>query len=179
MREFREQIARFPESGSPVAVTRRGETFGVYVPTPRKPVRSADQAELCAAADRLAAALSDVDADQIVAEFKKAGRAGRLRLAEMIVLDARMLIRAVLGRRVRQILETYAVRSVRFCAPEVAYADPKRARCRIAGWSASGLRASTGLLIRCSHCDPKRSLPAVQSSQITARRFFLYLRRAA
>ncbi len=51
---------------------------------------------------------------------------GRLRLAEMIVLDANILIRAVLGRRVRQILETYAVRGVRFYAPEVAYADAKR-----------------------------------------------------
>ena len=75
MREFREQIARFLESYTPVAVTRRGETLGVYVPTPRKPVRSADQAELRAAADRLAAVLSDEE--EIVAEFRKARRAGK------------------------------------------------------------------------------------------------------
>jgi hypothetical protein len=31
VREFREQIARFLESDTPVAVTRRGETLGVYV----------------------------------------------------------------------------------------------------------------------------------------------------
>jgi hypothetical protein len=46
VREFREQIARFLESDTPVAVTRRGETLGVYVPTPRVQIKQADQAEL-------------------------------------------------------------------------------------------------------------------------------------
>jgi predicted nucleic acid-binding protein len=41
----------------------------------------------------------------------------------MIVLDANILIRAVLGRRVRQLLETYADRGLRFYAPDMAYAD--------------------------------------------------------
>ena len=41
----------------------------------------------------------------------------------MIVLDANILIRAVLGRRVRQLLEDYAARGIRFYAPDVAYAD--------------------------------------------------------
>lgn len=41
----------------------------------------------------------------------------------MIVLDANILIRAVLGRRVRQLLEDYAGRGIRFYAPDVAYAD--------------------------------------------------------
>jgi len=76
VREFREQIARFLESETPVAVTRRGETLGVYVPTPRKAARSADTAELRAAADRLAEALADVDEEQIVTEFKKIRRRG-------------------------------------------------------------------------------------------------------
>jgi hypothetical protein len=71
VREFREQIARFLESDTPVAVTRRGETLGVYVPTPRKSAKSADTSELRAAADRLAAALSDADEEEIVAEFKQ------------------------------------------------------------------------------------------------------------
>jgi hypothetical protein len=74
VREFREQIAHFLESDQPVAVTRRGETLGVYVPTPRKQVRSADAAELRAAADRLAEALSDVDEEEIVADFKQLRR---------------------------------------------------------------------------------------------------------
>jgi hypothetical protein len=77
VREFREQIARFLESDTPVAVTRRGETLGIYVPTPRKAVRSADVAELRAAADRLADALSDVDEEEIVSEFKKVRRRGK------------------------------------------------------------------------------------------------------
>jgi hypothetical protein len=34
VREFRERIASFLESDTPVAVTRRGETLGVYVPNP-------------------------------------------------------------------------------------------------------------------------------------------------
>ena len=41
----------------------------------------------------------------------------------MIVLDANILIRAVLGRRVRHLLETYSAQGVRFYAPDVAYAD--------------------------------------------------------
>jgi predicted nucleic acid-binding protein len=41
----------------------------------------------------------------------------------MLVLDANILIRAVLGRRVRQLLETYTGRGVRFYAPDDAYAD--------------------------------------------------------
>ncbi len=74
VREFRKQIARFLESDTPVAVTRRGETLGVYVPTPGKAIQSADQGELRAAADRLAAALSDLEEEEIVAEFKRMRR---------------------------------------------------------------------------------------------------------
>jgi predicted nucleic acid-binding protein len=41
----------------------------------------------------------------------------------MIVLDANILIRAVLGRRVRQIVETYGSHGSRFFAPDVAFGD--------------------------------------------------------
>lgn len=78
VREFREQIARFLESDTPVAVTRRGETLGVYVPTPRKSVRPAEIADLKDAADRLAAELRDVDEEEIVAEFKQLRRRGKV-----------------------------------------------------------------------------------------------------
>ncbi|MGO9318165.1 MAG: PIN domain-containing protein [Terracidiphilus sp.] len=44
----------------------------------------------------------------------------------MIVLDANILIRAVMGRRVRQLLEEYTSREVRFYAPDVAYADAEK-----------------------------------------------------
>src|ERR1700731_5159062 len=77
VREFRERIASFLESDSPVAVTRRGETLGVYVPTPRKRPNTAEIAELRAAADRLASALADADEQEIVAEFKQLRRGKR------------------------------------------------------------------------------------------------------
>lgn len=44
----------------------------------------------------------------------------------MIVLDANILIRAVLGKRVRQLLETYGEHGIRFYAPEIAYADAEK-----------------------------------------------------
>jgi predicted nucleic acid-binding protein len=44
----------------------------------------------------------------------------------MIVLDANILIRAVMGRRVRQLLEDYASLEIRLCAPDVAYADAEK-----------------------------------------------------
>ena len=52
VRQFRERIATFLESDIPVAVTRRGETLGVYVPTRLKRAKTANLSELKAAADR-------------------------------------------------------------------------------------------------------------------------------
>jgi PHD/YefM family antitoxin component YafN of YafNO toxin-antitoxin module len=77
VREFRERIASFLESDTPVAVTRHGETLGVYVPTRRKRAKTADMAELKAAADRLAEALADVNEEEVVSEFKRARRSGK------------------------------------------------------------------------------------------------------
>ena len=45
----------------------------------------------------------------------------------MILLDANILIRAVLGRRrVRYLLDEYSSRGVRFFAPEVAFQDAEK-----------------------------------------------------
>jgi hypothetical protein len=86
VREFRERISTFLESETPVAVTRRGETVGVYVPTRRKHPGSADVSELRAAADHadvselraaadhLARALADVDEEELVTTFKQMRR---------------------------------------------------------------------------------------------------------
>ena len=41
----------------------------------------------------------------------------------MIVLDANILIRAVLGRQVQRLLDTYSARGIRFFAPDVALVD--------------------------------------------------------
>jgi hypothetical protein len=76
VREFRERIASFLESDTPVAVTRRGETLGVYVPTRRKRPKTANVSELKAASKRLAEALADVDEEEFVAEFKEFRRRG-------------------------------------------------------------------------------------------------------
>jgi PIN domain len=42
-----------------------------------------------------------------------------------LVLDANILMRAVLGRRVRQIIETHSEHAA-FFAPDVAFADARR-----------------------------------------------------
>ena len=44
----------------------------------------------------------------------------------MILLDANILIRAVLGRRVRNLLDEYSSRGVRFFAPDVAFQDAEK-----------------------------------------------------
>ena len=77
VREFRERIANFLESDGPVAITRHGETLGIYVPTPRKRSRKAELSELKVAADRLAEALSDVDEEQIATDFKRLRHEGK------------------------------------------------------------------------------------------------------
>lgn len=67
----------------------------------------------------------------------------------MIVLDANILIRAVLGKRVRHLLETYTAHGIRFYAPEVAYADAEKylpALLTKRGKSDADLRASLAYL---------------------------------
>jgi len=44
----------------------------------------------------------------------------------MIVLDANIIIRAVLGRQVRHLLDTYSGQGVRFFAPTVAFDDAEK-----------------------------------------------------
>jgi len=77
VREFRERIASYLESDTPVAVTRHGETVGIYVPAPRRRRDITDAAELRAAADRLAEALSQISEEELVTEFRAARRNGR------------------------------------------------------------------------------------------------------
>jgi len=74
VREFRERIASFLESDSPVAVTRRGETLGVYVPTRRKRPKAAEISELRAAAERLAKVMAGLDEEELVTEFHELRR---------------------------------------------------------------------------------------------------------
>jgi len=39
MREFRENLAGYLEAGKPLAITRRGETLGFYIPAQKKAAR--------------------------------------------------------------------------------------------------------------------------------------------
>ena len=63
----------------------------------------------------------------------------------MIVLDANTLIRAVLRRRVRQLVDTYAAQGVRFFTPDVAFADAEKYLPRLlekSGKAVTGLPAA-------------------------------------
>ena len=44
----------------------------------------------------------------------------------MLVLDANILVRAILGRRVRQLLEAYAGPGLRFYSPDAAYDEAEK-----------------------------------------------------
>jgi predicted nucleic acid-binding protein len=44
----------------------------------------------------------------------------------MIVIDANIVFRAILGKRVLQLLEEYSARGVRFFAPDVAFDDARK-----------------------------------------------------
>lgn len=71
VREFREELARYLESESPLAITRHGRTVGYYIPTRAR----RDEEELDTfrrAAERLEALLSEhgVSEEEIVREFR-------------------------------------------------------------------------------------------------------------
>lgn len=76
IREFRENLAEYLESKTPVAITRHGSTIGIYVPTKPKPSQ-ADLEALRVAGERIQEliAAAGTSEDEIVAAFKKARRA--------------------------------------------------------------------------------------------------------
>jgi hypothetical protein len=76
IREFRENLANYLESKTPVAITRHGSTIGIYVPTKPKPSQ-ADLEALRVAGERVQEliAAAGTTEDEIVASFKKARRA--------------------------------------------------------------------------------------------------------
>jgi antitoxin (DNA-binding transcriptional repressor) of toxin-antitoxin stability system len=71
VREFREELAEYLDSPTPVAITRHGQTIGYYIPTRGQ----ADQQELLAlrrAVEQLEALLAEhgISEDEIVREFR-------------------------------------------------------------------------------------------------------------
>ena len=78
MREFRENLAGYLESGKPLAITRHGETLGFYIPAQKRSRKAEAEAMRAAAKDldaRIAAwAASE---DDLMEEYKEIRRSGR------------------------------------------------------------------------------------------------------
>jgi len=80
VREFRENLADYLESRTPVAITRHGSTIGIYVPTRPKPSQ-ADLDALRVAGEKMQEliAAAGTSEDEIIAGFRKARRERRTR----------------------------------------------------------------------------------------------------
>jgi len=78
IREFREKLAGYLESGTPLAIMRHGETLGYYIPA-RKRSRKAELEAMRAAAKDLdeMIALWGVTEDELMEEYKGIRRAAR------------------------------------------------------------------------------------------------------
>ena len=78
IREFRENLANYLESKTPVAITRHGTTIGVYVPTRPKPSQEELEAlRVAAETMQQLLAAAGITEDEIISDFRKARRAGR------------------------------------------------------------------------------------------------------
>jgi antitoxin (DNA-binding transcriptional repressor) of toxin-antitoxin stability system len=80
IREFREHLADYLESSTPVAITRHGSTIGIYIPTKPKPSQ-ADLEALRVAGERMQEliAAAGTSEEEIVAEFKSVRRERKTR----------------------------------------------------------------------------------------------------
>jgi len=78
VREFRENLAGYLESGKPLAITRHGETLGFYIPT-QKRSRKAEVEAMRAAAKDLDAMIATWSAseDELMDEYKEIRRGSR------------------------------------------------------------------------------------------------------
>jgi antitoxin (DNA-binding transcriptional repressor) of toxin-antitoxin stability system len=78
MREFRENLAGYLESGTPLAITRHGETLGFYIPA-QKRSRKAEIAAMRAAAKELDQMIASMGAseDELMEDFKEIRRIAR------------------------------------------------------------------------------------------------------
>lgn len=80
IREFRENLATYLESKTPIAITRHGTTIGVYLPTQPKPTQ-ADREALRVAGEKMQEliAAAGASAEELVTDFKRLRRERRAR----------------------------------------------------------------------------------------------------
>lgn len=80
IREFRENLADYLESKTPIAITRHGATIGIYVPTKPKPSQ-ADLEALRVAGEKMQEliAAAGTNEDEILADVRKLRRERRLK----------------------------------------------------------------------------------------------------
>ncbi len=78
IREFRENLSTYLESKTPVAITRHGETIGVYVPTRPKPSQALLEA-LRVAGEKMQAAIAaaGTSEEELMEDFKRMRREQR------------------------------------------------------------------------------------------------------
>ncbi len=78
MREFREKLAGYLEAGTPLAITRRGETLGFYIPAQKRDRRAQLEAMRAAAKelDAMIAAWGATE-EELMAEYRQVRRAAR------------------------------------------------------------------------------------------------------
>ena len=78
IREFRENLAGYLESGKPLAIMRHGETLGYYIPA-RKRSRKAELEAMRAAAKDLDEMIASWGAseDELMEEYKEVRQATR------------------------------------------------------------------------------------------------------
>ena len=78
MREFRENLAGYLESGTPLAIMRHGETLGFYIPA-RKRSRKAELEAMRAAAKDLDQMIASwgVSEEELMEEYKRIRRSAR------------------------------------------------------------------------------------------------------
>ena len=78
MREFRENLAGYLESGTPLAITRHGETLGFYIPAQKRNRRAEIEAMRAAAKelDQMIVSLGASE-DELMDEYKEIRRRAR------------------------------------------------------------------------------------------------------
>lgn len=80
IREFRENLAGYLEAGTPLAITRHGETLGFFIPA-QKRSRKAELAAMHAAAKELDQMIASLGAseDELMEDYKEIRRIARAR----------------------------------------------------------------------------------------------------